>query len=51
MARAYQQIEDQKNRSRDLAPLFRVGDKGWFNLKNFQNPQPNKKLAQLNAKY
>ena len=51
MASAQQAMEEQANRSRAQAPLFRVGDKVWLNLKNIQTPQPKKKLAWVNAKY
>ncbi|KAI0994170.1 hypothetical protein K3495_g14012 [Podosphaera aphanis] len=51
MASAQQQMEDQANRSRIPAPIFRVGDKVWLNLKNIQTPQPKKKLAWVSGKY
>ncbi|KAI0993544.1 hypothetical protein K3495_g14640 [Podosphaera aphanis] len=51
MASAQQQMEDQANRSRIPAPIFRVGDKVWLNLKNIQTPQLNKKLAWVSGKY
>ncbi|KAI0992351.1 hypothetical protein K3495_g15835, partial [Podosphaera aphanis] len=51
MASAQQQMEDQANRLRNPAPVFRVGDKVWLNLKNIQTPQPKKKLAWVSGKY
>jgi hypothetical protein len=44
-------MEDNSNKSRDQAQVFRVGDAVWLNLKNISTPQASKKLAWLNAKY
>lgn len=51
MASAQEQMEDRANHSRGTAPLYRVGDKVWLNLRNIQTPQPKKKLAWVSAKY
>lgn len=51
MASAQQQMEERANRTRNPAPVFRIGDKVWLNLKNVQTPQPKKKLSWVNAKY
>ncbi|KAI1000890.1 hypothetical protein K3495_g7309 [Podosphaera aphanis] len=51
MASVQQLMEERANQKRNPAPLFRVGDKVWLNLKNIQTPQPKKKLAWVNAKY
>lgn len=51
MASAQQQMEDQANRFRNPAPLYKVGDKVWLNLRNIHTPQLKKKLAWVNAKY
>ncbi|KAI0997510.1 hypothetical protein K3495_g10679 [Podosphaera aphanis] len=51
MAAAQQTMEDQANRRRAPAIMYRVGDKVWLNLKNIPTPQPKKKLAWVNAKY
>ena len=51
MASAQQRMEDNSNKSRDQAQVFRVGDIVWLNLKNISIPQASKKLAWLNAKY
>ena len=42
MAAAQQQMEEQANKSRNPAPLFKIGDKVWLNLKNIHTPQPKK---------
>ena len=51
MALTQQRMEDNSNKSRDQAQVFRVGDAVWLNLKNISTPQVSKKLAWLNAKY
>ncbi|KAI1001002.1 hypothetical protein K3495_g7193 [Podosphaera aphanis] len=51
MASAQQLMEERANLKRNPAPVFRVGDKVWLNLRNVQTPQPKKKLAWVNAKY
>lgn len=33
MISSQEKMEDQANRKRDPAPLFRIGDKVWLNLK------------------
>ncbi|KAI1002406.1 hypothetical protein K3495_g5798 [Podosphaera aphanis] len=50
MATAQQLMEENSNKKRSSAPVLRVGDKVWLNLKNIHTPQP-KKLAWVNAKY
>lgn len=51
MASAQQRMEDNSNRTRDQAQVFKVGDAVWLNLKNISTPQASKKLSWLNAKY
>ncbi|KAI0992598.1 hypothetical protein K3495_g15587 [Podosphaera aphanis] len=51
MAVAQQTMEEQANRKRVPAPVFKIGDRVWLNLKNIKTPQPKKKLAWINAKY
>ncbi|KAI0993224.1 hypothetical protein K3495_g14960 [Podosphaera aphanis] len=51
MAASQQIMEEQANRKRSPAPMFRKGDKVWLNLKNVSTPQPKKKLAWICAKY
>ncbi|KAI0996090.1 hypothetical protein K3495_g12091 [Podosphaera aphanis] len=51
MASAQQLMEERTNLKRNPAPIFRVGDKVWLNLRNIKTPQPKKKLAWVNAKY
>ena len=51
MASSQQLMEEQSNKKRNPAPLFKIGDKVWLNLKNIQSPQLKKKLAWVNAKY
>ncbi|KAI1006336.1 hypothetical protein K3495_g1880 [Podosphaera aphanis] len=51
MAAAQQIMEEQANKNRNPAPLFRIGDKVWLDLRNVSTPQPKKKLAWVNAKY
>jgi hypothetical protein len=51
MASAQQRMEDNSNKTRDQAQVFKVGDAVWLNLKNISTPQASKKLAWLNAKY
>jgi hypothetical protein len=51
MASTQQRMEDNSNRNRDQAQVFKVGDAVWLNLKNISTPQASKKLSWLNAKY
>lgn len=51
MAVAQQLMEENANKKRMPAPMLRVGDKVWLNLRNINNPQPKKKLAWVSAKY
>ncbi|KAI1001171.1 hypothetical protein K3495_g7034 [Podosphaera aphanis] len=51
MAASQQIMEEQANRKRSPAPMFRKGDKVWLNFKNVSTPQPKKKLAWICAKY
>ena len=51
MAAAQQDQETQANRNRQVAPLFKVGDKVWLNLENIRTTRPAKKLDWKNAKY
>ncbi|KAI1002902.1 hypothetical protein K3495_g5300 [Podosphaera aphanis] len=51
MAIAQQRMEDNANKHRKAAVVFKCGDKVWLNLKNVQTPQKSKKLSWINAKY
>jgi hypothetical protein len=51
MVAAQKAQEDVANRKRTAAREYRVGDKVWLSLKNFNLDVPSKKLAWLHAKY
>ncbi|KAI1002162.1 hypothetical protein K3495_g6046 [Podosphaera aphanis] len=44
MATAQQLMEENANKKRSSAPMLRVGDKFWLNLKNIHTPQPKRSL-------
>ena len=44
-------MEEQANKKRQAAEVFKVGDKVWLNLRNIQTPQLSKKLSWVNGKY
>ncbi|KAI0993504.1 hypothetical protein K3495_g14680 [Podosphaera aphanis] len=51
MASAQQRMEENANRKRNEAEIFREGYKVWLNLKNIQTPKLSKNLSWSNAKY
>jgi len=51
MGAAGQKQEEAANRRRNPAPIFRVGDKVWLNLRNYKTERPKKKLDIRQAKY
>jgi transposase InsO family protein len=51
MAAAAQNQEDSANRTRNPAPVYRVGDKVWLNLKNYRTTRPKRSLDAKHAKY
>lgn len=51
IAIAQDRQQDQANRNRQVAPIYRVGDKVWLHLRNISSYRPSKKLDWLHAKY
>ena len=51
MAKAQQDQEQQANRSRNVAPAYKVGDKVYLSLKNIRTQRPSKKLDARSAKF
>ena len=51
MAKAQQDQEIQANRSRNVAPAYRVGDKVYLSLRNIRTDRSSKKLDARSAKY
>ena len=51
MAAAQQEQELQTNRHRNPSPAYKVGDKVWLSLKNFQTNRPSRKLDDKAAKF
>ena len=51
MAAAAQNQEESANRTRTPAPIYRVGDKVWLDLRNYQTNRPKKSLDARHAKY
>lgn len=51
MAFAQDQQQHQANRSRQAAPVYKVDDEVWLNLRNVRSSRPNKKLDWLHARY
>ena len=51
MAKAQQDQEVQANRSRNVAPAYKVGDKVYLSLRNVRTDRPSKKLDSRSAKY
>lgn len=43
--------QEQANRSRQPAPVYKVHDRVWLNLRNVRTQRPSKKLDWLHAKY
>ena len=51
MAKAQQDQEQQANRSRNVAPAYKVGDKVYLRLRNVRTQRPSKKLDAWSAKF
>jgi RNase H-like domain found in reverse transcriptase/Reverse transcriptase (RNA-dependent DNA polymerase)/Integrase zinc binding domain len=51
IAVAQDRQQDQANRTRQAAPVYKTGDKVWLNLKNVRTERSSKKLDWLHAKY
>lgn len=51
MAKAQQDQELQANRSRSVAPAYKVGDKVYLSLRNIRTNRPSKKLDARAAKF
>ncbi|THC88327.1 hypothetical protein EYZ11_012225 [Aspergillus tanneri] len=51
LAVAQDQQQEQANRNRQAAPVYRTGDKVWLNLKNIRTERWSKKLDWTHAKY
>jgi hypothetical protein len=51
IAAAQEEQQTQANRKRQAAPVYKVGDKVWLNLRNVRTERPSKKLDWLHAKY
>lgn len=51
IAVAQDRQQEQANRSRQPAPVYKVHDRVWLNLRNVRTQRPSKKLDWLHAKY
>jgi len=51
MAAASQKQEASANKTRTPAPIYRVGDKVWLDLRNYQTNRPKRSLDAKHAKY
>lgn len=51
IAMAQDRQQEQANRSRQPAPVYKVHDRVWLNLRNVRTQRPSKKLDWLHAKY
>ena len=51
MAAAAQKQEESANKTRTPAPIYRVGDKVWLDLRNYTTTRPKKNLDARHAKY
>jgi hypothetical protein len=51
MAKTQQDQELQANRSRNVAPAYKVGDKVYLSLRNVRTDRPSKKLDARSAKF
>ena len=51
IASAQDKQQEQANRSRQAAPIYREGDQVWLNLRNIRSRRQSKKLDWVHAKY
>ena len=51
MAAAAQKQEENANRTRTPAPIYKEGDKAWLDLRNYTTDRPKKSLDVRHAKY
>jgi hypothetical protein len=51
MAASGQKQEESANRNRTPAPIYRVGDKVWLDLRNYKTNRPKRSLDARHAKY
>jgi len=51
MAASAQKQEESANKTRTPAPIYRVGDKVWLDLRNYTTTRPKKSLDARHAKY
>ena len=51
IAIAQDRQQEQANRSRQAAPVYREGDQVWLNLRNIRSQRRSKKLDWIHAKY
>ena len=51
IANAQEKQQNQSNRTRQAAPVYRTGDKVWLNLRNVRSQRLSKKLDWLHARY
>jgi hypothetical protein len=51
MAAAAQTQQESANKTRTPAPIYRIGDKVWLDLRNYQTDRPKRSLDVKHAKY
>jgi hypothetical protein len=51
IAMAQEEQQNQANKLRQAAPVYKQGDQVWLNLRNVRSQRPSKKLDWLHAKY